>query len=357
MELNIIKNRYTYFAISAILLFISLGVFLFWNINYWIDMTWWTQAEYQYETKNLDLDKIRTDLNKQAVNIKYNEKNIINGISVFKISGENKIWVITGYDSIILTQEDLQKLESDSRLTETKISWEILAKIKADFRKKTLELLEQNDKNIIETSYTNIGKSFGDYIKDTAILTLIIAIIAIAIYVMYAFSWVASGISVMSFALITIATLFHDVLASTGLYLITSMYFPEFKIDTFFITALLTILWYSINDTIVVFDRIRSNIKKLVKKKNLEEIIEISIKDTLRRSIFTSLTLFFVLLTVFFFWPETIKGFILAMLFGTIIGTYSSIFIASPLLFEFNKKKKLSEYKVKIVKPEDKIVV
>jgi len=81
----------------------------------------------------------------------------------------------------------------------------------------------------------------------------------------------------------------------------TSTFFPEFKIDTFLITALLTILGYSINDTIVVFDRIRSNIKKYVKKKNLEEIIEISISDTLRRSIFTSLTLFFVLLTIFFF--------------------------------------------------------
>jgi len=83
--------------------------------------------------------------------------------------------------------------------------------------------------------------------------------------------------------------------------MIASNFFPEFKIDTFFITALLTILGYSINDTIVVFDRIRSNIKKLIKKKTLSEIIEISIKDTLRRSIFTSLTLFFVLLTVFFF--------------------------------------------------------
>jgi preprotein translocase SecF subunit len=79
------------------------------------------------------------------------------------------------------------------------------------------------------------------------------------------------------------------------------MFLPEFKINTFFITALLTILGYSINDTIVVFDKIRSNIKKLIKKKTLAEIIEISVSETLRRSIFTSLTLFFVLLTIFFF--------------------------------------------------------
>jgi preprotein translocase SecF subunit len=135
------------------------------------------------------------------------------------------------------------------------------------------------------------------------------------------------------------------------------MYFPEFKIDTFFITALLTILGYSINDTIVVFDRIRSNLKKLVKKESLKDIIELSINDTLRRSIFTSLTLFFVLLTIFLFGPESIKGFVLVMMFGTLIGTYSSIFIASPLLFELNKKKKISEYKDTSLTPDDKIVV
>jgi len=82
----------------------------------------------------------------------------------------------------------LEPLKSDKKLTEIKISGEILSKIKADFREKTLKILEKNDKNIVESSYTNIGKSFGDYIKNTAITTLIIAIIAIAIYVMYAFS-------------------------------------------------------------------------------------------------------------------------------------------------------------------------
>lgn len=357
MELNIIKNRYRYFIISGVALLLSLIIIVFWNINFWIDMTGWTQAEYEYQIKELNIEEIKIALIKEGKKVKHNNESIVSWIKVFQIAGENKIWIVTGYNSINLTEEDLEPLKTDKRLTETKISWEILSKIKADFRAKTLEILETFDENIIETSYTNIGKSFWDYIKNTAITTLIIAIIAIAIYVMYAFSWVATWISVMSFALITIATLFHDVLASTGLYLIVSTFFPEFKIDTFFVTALLTILGYSINDTIVIFDRIRSNIKKSIKKKNLKEIIEISIKQTLRRSIFTSLTLFFVLLTIFFFGPEAIRGFILAMMFGTIIGTYSSIFIAAPLLYEFNKNKKLSEYKEKIVNPEDKIVV
>lgn len=357
MKLNIIKNRYTYFAISGLLLVISLFTFLFWNLNYGIDMTWGTQAEYKYKIDNIELDKLREKLISESKKVVYSNKEMINSISVIKVSSENKISVVTWYNSIILKEADLEILKTDSKIIESKISWEILSKLKTEFREKTLEILKFYDKDLEEDSYTNIGKSFGDYIKNTAITTLIIAIIAIAIYVAYAFSWVATGISVTSFAIITIVTLFHDVLATTGLYMIASNFFPEFKIDTFFITALLTILGYSINDTIVVFDRIRSNIKKLIKKKTLSEIIEISIKDTLRRSIFTSLTLFFVLLTVFFFWPEAIKGFILAMLLGTIIGTYSSIFIASPLLFEFNKNKKLSEYKEKVYNAEDKIVV
>jgi preprotein translocase SecF subunit len=157
-------------------------------------------------------------------------------------------------------------------------------------------------------------------------------------------------------------TLFHDVLISTGLYIATSMFLPEFKIDTFFVTALLTILGYSINDTIVVFDRIRSNLIKYAGKKGkdgkeLNEIVDLSITQTIVRSIYTSATLLFVLLTIFFFGPETIKGFVLVMIFGTIVGTYSSVFIASPLLYLANKDKKLTIYKKQVVNPEDKIVV
>ncbi len=354
---NIIKNRYIYFIVSSIILVLSFAIFMFWNLNYWIDMTWWTQAEYDYKIWNLNLDEIKSKLLKESKKIRYNNTEIINSISLIKISWEDKISLVTWYNTIKPTNKDLEILKTDSKMTKEKISGSILSSLKSDFRSKTLDILNSYDKEIKESSYTNIWKSFWDYIKNTAIMTLIIAIIAIGIYIMYTFSWVASGISIISFALITIFTLFHDILASTWLYIVTSIIFPEFKIDTFFVTALLTILWYSINDTIVVFDRIRSNIKKFVNKKNLEEIISISIKDTLRRSIFTSLTLFFVLLTIFFFGPETIRGFVLAMIFGTIIGTYSSIFIASPLLYEFNKNKKLSEYREKIIKPEDKIVV
>ena len=116
-----------------------------------------------------------------------------------------------------------------------------------------------------------------------------------------------------------------------------SFFFPEFKIDTFFITAMLTVLGYSINDTIVVMDRIRSNLKiPANRKKDFGVLINDSINDTFSRSIFTSLTVFITLVALFLFGPEAIKGFVLALMFGTVIGTYSSVCIAAPLLYDIS---------------------
>ena len=193
---------------------------------------------------------------------------------------------------------------------------------------------------ITESRYVNIGESFGAYIKKSAYITLSMAIIMIAIYIAYAFRGSIPGMASWPFAVVTGVSLIHDVIVAFGLYVATSYFFPEFKIDTFFLTALLTILGYSINDTIVVMDRIRSNLRDSGgKKMGLSHVIDGAIHDTLRRSLLTSSTAFIVLLAMFFFGPESLKGFTLALLFGTVVGTYSSICIASPLLVDITKKK------------------
>ncbi|MDQ7008761.1 MAG: protein translocase subunit SecF [Candidatus Gracilibacteria bacterium] len=336
MKLNVIKNRFIYLSISGMLFIASLIIMIFGNLNLGIDMTGGTSSEYTYS--KLDIEKVKTEINNSSKELKYNEKEVINSTNAYKISGQNSLTIVVGFDSSI----DEKKL----------------SELKEDFRNKTLKILENNDSTVRESSYTNIGKSFGDYIKDTAVITLIIAIICITLYVAWTFSGVVSGISSYSFAAIVVITLFHDVLISSGLYIFASNFFPEFKIDTFFITALLTILGYSINDTIVIFDRIRSNLQEGARKKEkLNTVINKSIGETLRRSIFTSLTLLFVLTTTFFWGPGSISGFVLVMIFGTLVGTYSSIFIASPLLYEMNKNKKLEILKKKVYNPEDKIVV
>lgn len=337
MNLKIIENRKTYFIMSWIAILLSCAMIFFWNLNLGIDMTWWTQSEFAYDTYEYNSEEI-LELSQQIKDQINTAGNIISTVSTYKISWENAFVAEAGFSNSIDTQE--------------------LETYKIQFR----DVLEEEYKTLWDislTKYTNIWASFGEYIKNTAKLTLFLAIVAIAIYIAYAFSWSAWGISSLSFAVITLVTLFHDVLISSGLYIFISWFFPHFQIDTFFITALLTILWYSINDTIIIFDRIRSNLKEFGWKwLGLKEIIENSISETMTRSIYTSLTVAFVLLCVLILGPDSISWFTLTMLFGTIIGTFSSIFIASPLLYEFHKNITLTEFiKKENYSDEDKMVV
>lgn len=339
--MNVLKNRNIFLWISWVLFIISIFMLLVPKLNLGIDMTWWIQMEYDFEN-SINVENLKKELDIEKALFKDNWQEVINNISVYTITWEKTLDVVVWFHTN----------STDEKLTE----------LKGAFKEKVLEVIKKQDLSAVESRYINIWKSFGDYIKNTAFITLALAIIAITFYVTFAFSWVVSWISITSFALITIITLFHDVIISSWAYIFTSMFLPQYQIDTFFITALLTILGYSINDTIVVFDRTRSNLEKFAgkswkKAKNLKEIIHLSINETITRSIYTSLTLFFVLITIFMFWPESISWFILVMLFGTIIGTYSSIFVAAPILYIVNKNKKLTEYKKVVVNPEDKIVV
>lgn len=337
MKIDVLGRRKIYFMISWFLVALSLIMMVFGNLNFGIDMTGGTQSEFrfsEYEYKQEDVLAVTHKIS-QSINT---SENIINSISAYKINGED-IFVVEAW---------FNKNVEEKALETYKIS----------FR----DTLESDLKEIwdIEISqYTNIWASFGDYIKQTAKLTLFIAIVGIAVYIAYAFSWAAGGISSLSFAAITLVTLFHDVVISSWFYILASGFFPQFQIDTFFITALLTILWYSINDTIVIFDRIRSNLKEFGgKTKDLKEIIELSISESMTRSIYTSLTLAFVLVCILILGPDSISGFTLTMLFGTIVGTFSSIFIASPLLYVFHKESTISEYiKQEDLSEEDKMVV
>jgi len=337
MKLDIISSRFVYFTISGVLFVVSLLFILFWTLNLWIDMTWGSQNEFSYETYNLDIASASqiAQTQKDIINQSWN---IMNTVNVYKITGENT-FVVEAWISNTLSDiesEEYKIVFRDNLKTEYAKLWDI-----------TL------------SRYTNIWASFWDYIRNSAKLTLIIAIGAIALYIAYTFSGTVWGITSLSFAAITIITLFHDVVIASGIYILTSYFFPQFQIDTFFVTALLTILGYSINDTIVIFDRIRSNLQEFGWKwKQLSEIINLSVNETMTRSIYTSLTIAFVLLCIIVIWPESITGFTLTMLYGTIIGTFSSIFIASPLLYEFHKKTILTVYEKKADRTDDdKMVV
>lgn len=340
--MDFLKNRYIYLWISITALVISIFFLFFGKYNLSIDMTWGINIEYSY-SNNINIDEVKNIITEETEKLVKDDWNkVVNNVSVYSITWEKAFSVVVWFDS----QIDEKELDA----------------LKLSFRSKAFSLLKQTDDSIVETKYVNIGKTFWDYIRKTAILTLAIAAISITIYLSYAFSWVVSWINVASFSVITLITLLHDVLIAAWLYIIIWYFFKDFQIDTFFVTALLTVLWYTINNTIVIFDRIRLNLREFAWKpgkkwKELYEIINMSIDATLTRSLYTSSTLLFVLLTVFFFWPESLSGFILVMIFWTIIGTFSSIFIAPALMFELNKNKKLHPYVKKKESIEDKIVV
>jgi preprotein translocase SecF subunit len=338
--MDVLKNRTIFLIISAILFTISLLLILIPKLNLWIDMTWWIQIDYNYSS--LEINDLKEKLYTAKDDFIKTNPNSINDLSVYNITWKKSLSIVVWFNNI----DDVEKLDN----------------YKIMFRSNIKSIITEIDPLASESKYINIWKSFWDYIKNTAFITLIIALCAITFYVSFAFSGIVSGINVFSFAMITLITLFHDVIISTWFYILVSLNFLEFQIDTFFITALLTILGYSINDTIVIFDRIRSNLKKYAwikwkNQKNLYDIINLSVNQALRRSIYTSLTLFFVLLTIFFFWPESISWFILVMIFGTLIWTYSSIFIASPILYIVNKNTILKKYTENTDNQDHKIVV
>lgn len=205
---------------------------------------------------------------------------------------------------------------------------------------KDLNILKQDVKKTVgdydELSAENIGPVIGNELKQKAILALLFACIMIVLYITYSFRKVPKPASSFRFGVTAIAALIHDVLVVVGLFAIFGK-FLGVQVDTLFVTALLTVIGFSVHDTIVVFDRIRENLTKHMGRK-FADVANISIVQTIGRSLNTSLTVVFVLLALLLFGGETIKWFVVALLIGIISGTYSSIFNATALLVWWEEK-------------------
>ncbi len=195
-------------------------------------------------------------------------------------------------------------------------------------------LLKQ--KNLQETSFSSVGPSISRDITARALLGVGLASLAILLYVAFAFRNTPPPVSPWSFGATAIIALLHDALFLLGIFAILGHFFG-IQVDALFVTAVLTVIGFSVHDTIVVYDRIRENLRR--HNKPFEEIVNISINETLARSLNTSITVIIVLLAFFMFGGESIKYFVLALLIGIISGTYSSIFNASPLLVVYNNWK------------------
>lgn len=183
-----------------------------------------------------------------------------------------------------------------------------------------------------ELQYTTIGPTVGASLKRRAAWALLAAAVAIVVYLAAAFRKVPKTLSPWTFGLSAIAALVHDIVITVGIFTIISRY-TTFQIDTLFVTALLSIMGYSVSDTIVIFDRIRDNLTEMGKRAGgFEEVADLSLKQSFSRTINTGLGALIMLFALFFFGSESIRWFMLALIVGTVIGTYSSYFVATTLL-------------------------
>ncbi len=208
------------------------------------------------------------------------------------------------------------------------LSNEDLQKVKSELKNKYGEFEIRREENV--------GPTIGKELEQKAIVSVLLATAAIILYITYAFRKVPKPASSFRFGVAAIVALIHDVLVVIGIFAILGVFF-NVEIDTLFVTALLTIIGFSVHDTIVVFDRIRENLPKYLSHK-FEYIADVSVSQTLARSLNTSLTVVFVLTALLLFGGESIRWFTLALLIGIVSGTYSSIFNATAFLSWWEEK-------------------
>ena len=199
-------------------------------------------------------------------------------------------------------------------------------------------LMQQRFGSFEEMSFASIGPAIGSELRSKSITAFILVLIGISLYVAFAFRKVSYPVNSWKFGIVTLITLFHDALIPAGAFAFWGWKYGV-EIDTNFIVAVLVVMGFSVHDTIVVFDRIRENLMIAKDKNNLNGIINASVQQTIARSVNTSLTLVLVLVALYLFGAPSLSYFTLMILVGTIIGAYSSIFVASPMLTFFHRNK------------------
>ena len=293
---NVIKNRNYFFAFSLFLIILSIVSIFTWKLNLSIDFRGGSNIEISLPNAEENLNKI-SEIGRES------------GLKIDSIrtSGNNKA---------IIRTDDLSADEHN----------QFIKNLKSEFSDK-----------VAEENYQTVGPVVSKDLTNKAIWSVLIASLAIILYIAYAFRRIPKPASSWRFGLAAVAALIHDLIITTGFVSIVGHFYSWMQVDALFITALLTIMGFSVHDTIVVFDRLREN---LIRKPevDIETLANDSIIQTLSRSINTSLTTILVLTALFLIGGESIKHFVLILIAGITFGTYSSIFIASMILVIWSKK-------------------
>lgn len=301
----IINNKKIFLTVAAFIVACALGAVAFFGLNFGIEFTGGSMLQVSYDEENVP---------------SFNEVQEI----VRSVDHERSFVVQeTGEEGYIIRTETLDE----------------------DERVELLQALSFNGFEANEERFSSIGPSIGAELANKALVAIILVVTAIILFIAYVFRRVSQPVSSWRYGITAVVALFFDIIVPVGLFAVLGHLFGA-EIDVLFVTALLAILGFSVNDTIVVFDRIRENLrinKEFRIDKSFSRTVGESLEQTFVRSINTSLTTLFVLVTLFFVGPEVTQWFALVLMTGVVAGTYSSLFLASPILVLLEERQRKKE--------------
>jgi len=304
---KIIPLRKIWLSFSTLLVVLSIISISVWGLNFGLDFTGGSLLELKIHNQETNVTEIKKALEPLELS------------SLVVQPTENQTMLLRFQDS----REGIHK--------------EVISALESSYNINDNNNIEGQDisgqASIEELRFDTVGPSIGEELKSKSINAMILVLIIIVIYISLVFKKVSKPVSSWKYGIVAIIALFHDVIITLGIFAVLGE-FINLEINTPFVAAMLTVLGYSVNDTIIIFDRIRENLLKQLD--NFANTINISVNQTISRSINTSVTTLLVLLSILFLGGDSIKEFILALAIGVFIGTYSSIFLASPLLVVWN---------------------
>jgi len=300
----IVKHRKIFYTISIILVLISIAALSIWGLSFGIDFKGGSALEFQYQEARPSVEVVKAQID--SLNF---EPTIKGSYSL----------VPTGEEGYILNLRTLTETE----------------------RAGIISVLSGNVANPIEIKkFNSVGPTLGREASIKSMVSIVLVVVCILLFLTFAFRKVSKPVSSWKYGVISIIGLCHNIIIPTGVFAILNHFYHGYQIDTLFVTAILVILGFSIHDTIVVFDRVRENLRNnngIKNPKPFDEIVAASISQTFVRSINTALTTLLAILVVYIVGPVATKNFSLVLLIGIFFGTYSSIFIGSNLLVTVEK--------------------
>ena len=302
----VITYRKFFYAFSTLTVLLAFAAIIFYGLHFSIDFTGGSQLEVAYPMARPDATVVSQNVNALGL-----------GASTVRPSDNDSFIIQTP----VIT--DAQKSEVLMAIT---------------FSASNTPVVKQFDA---------VGPTLGKELEGRALFSIIIVILAIVLFIAFAFRGVSKPVSSYKYGFVAIIALVHDVILPVGFFALLGHLYG-LQVDTLFVTAVLVVLGYSINDTIVIFDRIRENLRKASegdRQHKFDGIVGTSLRETFGRSINTSLTVLVALVILYFLGGEATRTFALALIVGVIAGTYSSIFLAAPILVSLKKAQDKSKAK------------